>query len=390
MAPWHTLCSRVRSISEIIAGLGRQLGFALVGTTPLAPLERAAFCHAWAAEGRAGEMHWLAARMAERTDPHRRWTWARGFVVVAWAYRAAPPLRGWQSQLRGRIAAYALGRDYHDLVRGRLRTLGQQLRARLGGRWLAYVDTGPILEREWAARAGLGWIGKHTLVLHRELGSWILLGVLVTDMDLPATPATPDYCGTCSRCLEACPTQALAPRVMDPRRCISYLTIEHRSAIPPALRPGMGNWVFGCDLCQEVCPWNREADTSADTDFLWPRLPELLALDEAQFKARYRGTAVLRATRAGLARNAAVALGNSGNPDAVAPLAQALATDPAPVVRAHAAWALGVLGGAPARAALDRAAARETDPAAAAEIGAARAAIGDGAGPHTSGRESAS
>ena len=373
----EALLPRVRPIPELIAAKAHALGFPLVGTAPLAPLERAAFCAAWVAEGRAGEMTWLAERMAERTDPPRRWPWVRGFVVVAWPYRPPPtPNARWRERLHGRIAAYALGIDYHEVVRGRLRTLAQQLGARLGGRWRASVDTGPILEREWAMRAGIGWIGKHTLVLHRAAGSWFLLGVLVTDVDLPAVPLPEDHCGTCTRCLDACPTQALTPRVMDPRRCISYLTIEHRSAIPAALRPGVDNWVFGCDLCQEACPWNGDAARPGEAELLVPSLPELLALDDTGFKARFRRTTVLRARRAGLARNAAVALGNSGNPAAVAPLADALAADPAALVRAHAAWALGQLGGPAAQSALERAAVRETDAAAAAEIAAARAAAG--------------
>jgi epoxyqueuosine reductase len=365
----------VASREETIAAAARRLGFPHVGWTPLAPLPRAAFLAGWLADGRAGDMAWLAGPPATRLDPRTRWPWARSAIVVAWPYVPPPPPVDWRATLTGRIAAYALGVDYHEVVRGRLRTLAQQLRSRLGGgRFQAWVDTGPLLEREWAMRAGLGWIGKHGLVIHRVAGSWALLGELLTDVALPACPLPVDRCGTCTRCLADCPTGALDAYAMDPRRCISYLTIEHHGAIDPALRPRLENWVFGCDVCQTVCPWNA-APPGPPTDALAPSLPALLALDDAGFRARFRRTPVLRTRRHRLARNAAVALGNSGNPDAVAPLARALADDPAPLVRAHAAWALGRLGGPAARAALARARATDPDAATQAEVAAALAAL---------------
>jgi len=358
-----------------VQAAAHRLGFAHVGWAPLAPLPRAAFLAGWLAEGRAGDMAWLAGPPATRLDPRTRWPWARSVVVVAWPYVPPPPPPGdWRAALTGRIAAYALGIDYHEVVRGRLRTLAQQLRARLGGRFQAYVDTGPLLEREWAMRAGLGWIGKHGLVIHRVAGSWVLLGELLTDLEVTPRPLPADRCGSCTRCLADCPTDALTAYAMDPRRCISYLTIEHHGAIEPALRPRLENWVFGCDVCQAVCPWNA-APPGPDAEFLAPDLPALLALDDTGFRARFRRTPVLRTRRHGLARNAAVALGNSGNPAAVPPLARALAGDPAPLVRGHAAWALGRLGGGAARAALDRARPREPDAAARAEIELALTAL---------------
>ncbi|HZP41151.1 MAG TPA: tRNA epoxyqueuosine(34) reductase QueG [Candidatus Binatia bacterium] len=362
---------------DAVAAEARAAGFALVGAAPLGPLERGAFLHAWLAEGRAGEMAYLARRTAERIDPRTAFPWARSVIAVGAPYRPPPPPpEDWRATLRGRIAAYAFGPDYHDGLGDRLAALGRRLADVFPGRrFLHYVDTGPVLEREWAARAGLGWIGRNTLLLDRGAGSYLFLGELFTDLELGAPEPAPDRCGTCVRCHAACPTGALGPGyTMDPRRCISYLTIEHRSAIPLDLRPLVGNWIFGCDVCQEVCPWNGGA-ASPPTDVLAPHLPSLLALDEAGFRTRYRHTAVARAKRRGLLRNVAVALGNSGNPDAVGPLAAALA-DPEPLVRAHAAWALGRLGGPGARRALDAARTREPAPRVRDEIAAALATIG--------------
>jgi epoxyqueuosine reductase len=209
-------------------------------------------------------------------------------------------------------------------------------------------------------RAGVGWIGKNTLLLHRSAGSYFFLAELFTDLVLDAVPLPDDHCGGCTRCVAGCPTNALADGyAMDPRRCLSYLTIEHRGPIAPLLRPALDNWIFGCDVCQEVCPWNRDADDGGPADLLAPALLPLLALDPDGFRARFRGTAVTRAKRRGLLRNVAVALGNSGNPAAVPALRNALA-DPEALVRSHAAWALGQLRGRAARDALD--AARRTEP----------------------------
>jgi epoxyqueuosine reductase len=354
-----------------IADEARVIGFPLVGCAPLEALPRAEFLATWLADGRAGEMRYLERRPAERVDPRRAWPWARGIITLGLPYQPPPPPPDdWRAELRGRVAAYALGRDYHGRIDGLLRRLIH----RLGERWpdatfRPYVDTGPILEREWAMRGGLGWIGRNTLLLHRHAGSYFFLAELLTDLALDAVPLPADHCGTCTRCLSGCPTGALTDYAMDPRRCISYLTIEHRSAIPVALRPALENWIFGCDVCQEVCPWNRTMRASAD-DALAPFLPELLALDAAGYRARFGGTAVTRAKRAGLLRNVAVALGNSGNPRAVPPLVGALA-DPEPLVRGHSAWALGRLGGRRARDAMDVARRTEQDPAVRAELAVA-------------------
>jgi epoxyqueuosine reductase len=363
---------------QIVADAARAAGFPLVGCTPVAPLPVAERFHAWLAEGRAGEMQYLARRPERRIDPRVQFPWARSLVCVGFPYRPPPPPPAdWRTTLRGRIAAYAAGPDYHRTVRARLDALARDLEARFpGSRHLSYVDTGAILEREWARRAGVGWIAKNTLVLHRHAGSYFFLGELVTDLELDPAPLPADHCGTCMRCVVACPTGALEQGyTMEPRRCISYLTIEHRSAIPRDLRPAIENWVFGCDVCQEVCPWNGDATRAPDDPeaaWLAPPLDELVRLDAGAFAARYGGTAVTRTGRRGLVRNAAVALGNSGNPTAVPPLAGAL-DDADPLVRGHAAWALGRLGGATARTVLERARRREPSAEARAEIDAALA-----------------
>jgi epoxyqueuosine reductase len=359
----------------MITAEAQALGFPLVGASPLGPLPVGPFLSGWLADGRAGEMTYLARRTAMRLDPRQAMPWARSVIVLAFPYRPPPPPPAdWRATLRGRVAAYAAGDDYHKRLGGILRTLTDRLAARIpGARFLSYVDTGAVLEREWAVRAGVGWIGRNTLALHRAAGSYFFLAELFTDLILEPSPLPTDHCGTCTRCVTACPTGALEDGyTMDPRRCISYLTIEHRTAIPLALRPRLENWIFGCDLCQEVCPWNPRPQDAPDDD-LAPHLPSLLALDAEAFEARFAGSAVRRARRAGLLRNVAVALGNSGNPDAVVPLAGAL-DDPEPLVRAHAAWALGHIGGAGARRALERARGRERDAEVRGEIDAAREA----------------
>jgi len=228
-----------------------------------------------------------------------------------------------------------------------------------------YVDTGPVLERDLAARAGLGWIGKNTNLLHPTLGSFFFIGVIVTTAELAFDAPLPDRCGSCRACLDACPTQAfVAPYVLDARRCISYLTIEHKGPIPEELRKGVGEWAFGCDLCQTVCPWNRRAPETREPGFYpaqpLPELSELLALDDAGFRQRFAGTPLTRPKRRGFLRNVAAALGNRRDPETVPALSRALA-DPEPLVRQHAAWALGRVNTQEARAALTQALSREED-----------------------------
>ncbi|HEX6202713.1 MAG TPA: tRNA epoxyqueuosine(34) reductase QueG, partial [Thermoanaerobaculia bacterium] len=283
-------------------------------------------------------------------------------------------------------------RDYHNLMGKRLRRLARRLREEYPGADIrAYVDTGPVLERELAARAGLGVAGKNTCLLSREDGSWFLLGEVFTTLDLAPDEPLADLCGRCTRCLDACPTGALpAPYRLEADRCISYWTIEHRGAVPEEMRRGLGDWVFGCDVCQEVCPWNLRWQHRADRGGRRPadhpdlRLPAhrarldlagLLGLGEAGYEETFRGSALQRARLAGLKRNAAIAMGNRGEARYVAPLAAALRDEPDPVVRGAAAWALGRIGGAAARRALAAAGEREEDGEVRREIAAARRAL---------------
>jgi epoxyqueuosine reductase len=266
--------------------------------------------------------------------------------------------------MRGRIAAYALGPDYHDTVLARARSVAEELRAlRPVVTTQIYVDTGPVFEREWAAEARLGWFGRNTNLINRYFGSYFFLAEIFTNLELEAAVKPyRDHCGTCRRCLELCPTSALADGyLLEPRLCISYLTIEHRGPIAQSMRPRLGNWIFGCDICQEVCPWNDDAARTASIDeALMPSLSDLMALDDDGFRRRFGRTAIRRTKRRGLLRNAAIALGNSGNPAAIPVLAHTLHKEPEAIVRAHAAWALGCFDDdQTARSALDQARIRE-------------------------------
>jgi len=325
----------------------------------------AAHYRAWLARGDHGSMSWLERMVEVRCHPRALWPQARSLVAVAWNYHRPDEPDG---HLAG-FARYARGRDYHRAVGSRLKALARFARAEFPGcEARSSVDTGPFLERTWAERAGLGFVGKHAHVIHRESGNWAMLGELLLDIELePDTPAE-RRCGTCTRCMTACPTGAIpAPYQVDARRCISYLTIELGDAIPRALRPLIGGRVFGCDDCLDACPWNRFA-VAAESDEVRARpglletpLVDWLRLDAAAFAARFEGLAVLRAGRDGFLRNVCVALGNSHDASNVPALARALASDSAPLVRGHAAWALGAIGGAEAHAALSKAHASEQD-----------------------------
>ncbi len=361
-------------LKTIIRSAARDLGFAQCGFAPLQPPVHGEFVRSWLAAGHAGTMSYLGRGLAKRLDPARVAPGARSVVTLAHPYRPPrPPPLDWRGELRGRIAAYALGPDYHDVVLAKLEQLAARLRAHGVAATRAYVDTGPVLEREWAWLGGLGWFGKNTTILHRHDGSWFFLAEIFTDHELAPEPLVSDHCGTCRRCLDLCPTGALGDGyVMDARLCISYLTIEYRGVIPRELRPRMGEWIFGCDVCQEVCPWNDDGATAAESSAaLFPYLPELLALDAEGYRRRFGATAVSRARRDCFARNVAIALGNTRNPRAAAPLATAVASDPSPLVRAHAAWALGQIDDASARRALTAAAKHEQDEAVRQEIAAA-------------------
>jgi epoxyqueuosine reductase len=336
--------------------------------------ERRAFYRQWLDDGRHGAMGYLAREPERRFDPRTLDARFTSVVSLAYPYHSpAPPKLDWRAELRGRIAAYALGPDYHDVVLKKARAVADAIgKLRQGAVTRAYVDTGPVFEREWAAEARLGWFGKNTTTLNRDHGSYFFLAEIFTDLELEPTRAPyREHCGTCTRCLDLCPTAALADGyLMEPRLCISYLTIENRGPIARELRPKLGNWIFGCDICQEVCPWNDPFSETIAPE-LMPFMPDLMALDDAGFSRRFSKSAIKRAKRRGLLRNVAVALGNSGNREAVPILARAMEREPESLVRMHAAWALGALGGPIAKRALERAQKRDDHPDVAEEIAAA-------------------
>jgi epoxyqueuosine reductase len=339
-----------REAARRVRARALELGFEAVGIAAVAPLEARAHYQAWLAAGRHGEMRYLASpkHRERRDDPARILRDVRSVVCVALCHE--PGRDAARDARLGRIARYAAGEDYHRVMRDRLLGLERWIERELwpGSRALWYSDTGAILERGWAERAGLGWVGKHAGILSERIGSWFLLGEVLVDRELePDPPPAQEHCGTCRRCLDACPTAAIvAPYQVDARRCVSYLTIELRGPIPVELRPAIGDWVFGCDICQDVCPWNRFAPPAREARLHgrslegWT-LERFLSLDEPGFDALFAGSPIRRARRAGFLRNVCVALGNRGEAAAVPALVGTLAGDPEPLVRAHAAWALG-------------------------------------------------
>ncbi|MBV9886481.1 MAG: tRNA epoxyqueuosine(34) reductase QueG [Acidobacteria bacterium] len=358
----------------------RALGFELCGVAPAEKFPELADAQEWFARGFAGEMKYLGD--ARRCDPARVLAGSRSVIVCGMNYSSALPksiefdgengsTMGAEEdgEPRGWISRYAWGDDYHDVLRSRLNVLVTEMRERFGGAFeaLAYADTGPLQERIFAKHAGIGWIGKNTLVLNQQMGSWFFLGVVLTTLELTpslrADEAPTDLCGTCTRCIEACPTDALiAPYEMDARRCISYLTIEHRGEIPEEFREAIGNHVYGCDICQDVCPWNRRAPTTSLTEFeprafdgkvgseltslFRPKLTALAAINEDDYKTVFRGSAIKRTKHRGIVRNACIALGNarferggSAHREVLAVL-QKLSASNDPVIAESALWAL--------------------------------------------------
>ncbi|MCE9631638.1 MAG: tRNA epoxyqueuosine(34) reductase QueG [Planctomycetia bacterium] len=361
-----------------------RLGFSRVGiTTVTAPPHHEHF-RTWLARDLAGATsEWLVRHEPLRRSAEAVLEGVQSVVMLATDHAAAPPAVE-PGQGRGRVARYAWGDDYHDLLRDRSNRLGAWLEARVPGcRTRGVVDSAPLAERDFAWLAGLGWFGKNTMLIDPSAGSYFLLTALLTDVAFPANmPIQADHCGTCTACLDACPTGALVePRVLDANRCISSLTIEQRRPIATDLREGMGAWIFGCDVCQEVCPWNRHAPGSVQPTFQ-PRggetslsLAGILRMDPREFRRHFKGSALLRPKRAGLLRSAAIALGNHPHPPSFEPLAAAL-DDAEPVIRGAAAWALGrwIAAGvleAGCRAALARRREIETDEDVRAEIVAA-------------------
>ena len=352
----------------------RELGFDPVGIAPATPADGFDRLRDWLDRDFAGEMDYMHRQAEARRHPSSILAEVRSVVMVGMNYLAsggrqppggAPPTcpaitgagtalhnRGAdapRSPITGKIARYARGDDYHHVLRARLNHLLAKIQQDIPGcRGRGVVDTAPLLERDFARRAGLGWFGKNTMLLNKRLGSYFFLGALLLDLELRPDPVhETSHCGTCTACLDACPTQAFPePGVLDSRRCISYLTIELKGPVPEDLRQGMGDWIFGCDICQEVCPWNRKAPITTEpafqprTDLVAVDLIELLGLSPESFRQRFRGTALTRTKRRGLLRNAAIALGNLGDPAALPALNKAALEDPEEVVREAAAWAV--------------------------------------------------
>jgi epoxyqueuosine reductase len=354
-----------KDLKERIKIKSNQLGFILAGvTTPEPPLHLSAF-EDWLAQGRHATMNYLADDHSRprRADPRLILPGCKSILVLAIPYSSPLPSRisdksksqiqntsvPEQERGRGQVAAYAWGADYHIILPERLQALAAYIERQVGQpvphRW--YTDTGPILERDLAQRAGLGWIGKNTCLISPKHGSYFLLAEIFLDLEIePDLPFATDQCGTCTRCIEACPTDCILPdRTIDAGRCISYLTIELKEDISPELRPLTGDWVFGCDICQMVCPWNRFAAPEGDPAFrpredtYHPRLIQELELTPKEFNHKFKDSPILRAKRRGYLRNVAVALGNEGNPEDIPALDKAL-KGAEPMVREHAAWAI--------------------------------------------------
>jgi len=330
------------------------LGFDAVGFAPpsLAAAARANLAE-FIARGYHGDMGWLAERAAERAAPMALWPEVKSVVVLGLNYGPPEdPLVVLAAKERGAVSVYARNRDYHDLVKSKLKALARWTAERWPGALKVFVDTAPVMEKPLAQAAGLGWQGKHTNLVSRDFGSWLFLGEIYLSLDLAPDAAEEDHCGGCTRCLDICPTRAFdGPYRLEARRCISYLTIEHKGHIDASLRPLMGNRIYGCDDCLAVCPWNKFAQAAREpkvmprADLTAPRLAELAALDDAAFRANFAGSPVKRIGRDRFLRNVLIALGNSGAPALLDSVTPHLA-DPSPLVRAMAVWALTRLGNA--------------------------------------------
>jgi epoxyqueuosine reductase len=356
------------ALRALLIDLAEAHGFDAVGvTTPDAIPEAPARLAAWLAEGAEGEMGWMAARTRERAEPRALWPEVRSIVLLGMSY--APdydPMARLGARAHGQVSAYAQGVDYHDVIKPRLKAIARALIARAGGDAKVFVDTAPVMEKPLAAAAGLGWQGKHTVLVSRRHGSWLFLGAIYTTLDIAPDAPHADRCGSCTRCQDVCPTDAFPqPYRLDARRCLAYLSIEHKGPIPREYRAAMGNRVYGCDDCLAVCPWNRfagrarEAKLAARADIGLRPLAELLALDDAAFRALFARTPVKRTGRDRFVRNCLIAAGNSGDATLVTAV-RALLDDAAPLVRGAAVWALARLD---PKALVDEAsrAERETD-----------------------------
>jgi epoxyqueuosine reductase len=341
------------ALKEMLLREAAALGFdAIRVTSPDAASAAGERLDEFLAAGRHGDMQWMATHAERRRSPQHLWPDVRSIVMLGMSYAPKTnPLEVLDHPMRGAISVYAQGKDYHDILKGKLKQLAARLAGESGSEVKVFVDTAPVMEKPLAAAAGLGWQGKNTMLVSREHGSWLFLGAIFTTAELPLDAPEADHCGSCRRCLDVCPTAAFpAPYQLDARRCLAYLSIEHKGHIPAEFRRAMGNRVFGCDDCLAVCPWNKFAATArearfharAETDN--PPLAELLQLDDAQFRARFAGTPVKRTGRDRFLRNVLIAAGNSGDASLL-PHIEALLGDASPLVRAVAVWAMRQLAG---------------------------------------------
>jgi len=368
---------RTRTLAQRIKAQGTALGFDLVGISPVhQPTHGESFAE-WLRRDYHGEMEYMARTAEKRLHPGEFLPWARSAVSVALNYNTSYGREAEAEGIRGWVSRYAWGDDYHDVMHAKLTRLLEYVRAEAGNevQGRIFVDAGPVLDREAGARAGIGWYGKNTNLLSMQIGSFFFLGELFLSLDLEWDRPIRDRCGQCRLCLDACPTNAfVGPYVLDARKCISYLTIELKGAIPRELRPLMGNHIFGCDICQDVCPYNTKVKPTKEQAFHpreglhAPELIPLLSLSETEFQAKFAGSPILRAKRRGFLRNVCVALGNLKRPEAMPALVRTLRSDPDPLVRGHAAWALGQIRAPEAEAALRATGSRETDPTVLSEI----------------------
>ena len=371
---------RPSSLTRLLSEKANELGFDLVGAIPVSRSTTIDIYNAWLKKGYAGSMAYLERHAELKEDPRQLLPETMSLFALGFNYKTVDPPKKAQNPDIGCISRYAWGDDYHEIIRTKLRVLEnyicQELNA--GNLSRSFVDSGPVLEREIAQRAGLGWIGKHSNLINMEKGSWFFLAELLVDVPLETNlPFTRVDCGTCTICIDACPTEAIiADRTLDARLCISYLTIELKGAIPVELRPKMSNMIFGCDICQEVCPWNQNASKSSESGLrprpenVAPELIELMKLDQSAFKKRFHKSPIKRTKRRGLLRNVAVALGNWAHESAIPALSLGL-QDPEPLVRSHAAWALGRISASHAKINLKAAKTTEKDPSVLEEIEAA-------------------
>jgi epoxyqueuosine reductase len=341
------------ALKDMLVREARALGFDAVRvTSPQSTAAAGIRFDEFIEAGRHGDMGWLATHAERRRSPTALWPDVRSIVMLGMSYAPETnPLEALDHPTHGVISVYAQGKDYHDILKGKLKQLASRLASDSGSDVKVFVDTAPVMEKPLAAAAGLGWQGKNTMLVSRDHGSWLFLGAIFTTADLPPDAAEEDHCGSCRRCLDACPTAAFpAPYQLDARRCLAYLSIEHKGHIPAEFRRAMGNRVFGCDDCLAVCPWNKFAATArearfharAETDN--PPLDELLQLDDAAFRIRFAGTPVKRTGRDRFLRNVLIAAGNSGDASLL-PRVEALLTDQSPLVRAMAVWAMRQLSG---------------------------------------------